>query len=125
MNRDDVIARLQPLLEQLADGVAELASDMARDHLVATLEALQPAPPKPIRTSTKRRKLKASKRPAKAAKAKAAAGAKSGRQNHCRKCGAAGFQTKTCGRTHNVASAPGSKRIALTPEQIEEMDEEM
>ncbi len=125
--RDGIIERLQPLIGQLADGLVALASDLAREHVIAALETMPLTDPKPVRRKAKRSgarlKAKPTKRPAKAAKAKSGSGAK--RQNHCRNCGAAGYQTKTCGRTHNVASPAGSKRIVLTPEQLEEVDDEM
>lgn len=94
MNREQLVEQLQPIFDDFVDRIAAAIPDLVRAELVATIGRLtepQTTPAKKTRAPKTQREPK----PAKPAKGER-------KPMSCNKCGAVGFTSRTCGKTHNV-----------------------
>jgi hypothetical protein len=120
VTRDDLLEALQPELEQLADKILAIAGDIAGRLLRERLQALATNlgqgggtvdAPRFDEVPRKGQRKANAGRPRSAALARRAGSSpapdtkKKRKPNSCNKCGAVGFTSATCGKTHNVEAS--------------------
>lgn len=118
MNREHVLEQLQPIVEQLADKILELADKTANDILRERLQSLI-SPPN-IPDEPKRRTARVAKgKPAAVTKPRKSVTenipTEKRKPNSCNKCGAIGFTSRTCGKTHNVQEEQTDEEVDSKP----------
>lgn len=108
MTRDDILEHLQPAIDELVNRITSLVPELVRAQLVDTIGKLTGDHPALVKKKpAKRAVVHRDPKPAKST---------SGRKpNSCKKCGAVGFTSATCGKTHNVTSAKAETPSAVLP----------
>jgi hypothetical protein len=101
MNRAEILEHLQPAIDELVARITALVPELVRAQLMDAIGKLTgtPAHTAPEQAPKRRKIAQRDTKPAKVIKA-------SGRKpNSCKKCGAVGFTSSTCGKTHNLGDS--------------------
>lgn len=128
MNRAAFMERVQPLIERFAGELADLLVEQVRAAFDAALsnDSIRAQPATPPGSPAKTRRAPAASRsagtvvrgvgdatshsavPEPAVTAKQGSTSSKRKPNRCSECGAVGFNSQSCGKTHNVPTSPAA-----------------